>query len=949
MENPFKQAKELKKKLELSELRFRAVAQTATDGIIITDQYSNILFANLKAFEMFGYSEEELLGSNLSRLMPEKYRTGHQKGIERFLTTRTPKLIGHTVEVEGLKKDATEFPIELSLSYWEEENKAYFTGIIRDITSRKKTLQELELLQSIITEVVKTNDFLAALEVSLRKICQSLDWDYGEAWIAADDQQSMYFAPVCYSKTDSVKEFIEESKKINIGFDEGMRMKVFKESKAVWNPDASDPARGLYRAPLAKKANLKACLSVPIRSENRVIASILFFKHTYEEENIHVKNIITSIADQLGILLQRIRTEEALRQSEAKFRLLAENSTDMIARLKPDGTLLYVSPSSELLVGFKPEELIGKNAFEFYHPDDLELMRKAYANVVEIPEIATVRYRTLRKDGTYIWVESTGRNIKNDKGEIIEIHGATRDISQTKEAEEALKQSEEALRKINTELENKVAKRTAQLEKQKEDIYSVLMQAPAMIALGRGPELTFELANPLYLKVVGRTSEIIGKSVLEVFPEIKGQPVYDILMNVFKTGERFIGSEVLVKLDTNNDGIEENLYFNFVYEPVRNSKGEVNGILTHAIEVTNQVHARKQLEESEERFRTLADNIPNLAWMAYASGAVFWYNKRWYEYTGTTPEQMEGWGWQSVHDPEELPSVLERWKASIETGKRFDMVFPLKGADGMFRPFLTRVVPIKDNDGNIIRWFGTNTDVSEVENKNKELQKINNDLDNFIYTASHDLKAPVSNIEGLLNTMLDSLSEESKNNDDFKAVFALMEKSIARFKTTILDLTEITKVQKQSAEDIETINCSEIIDDVKFLIQDKINEAGALVNIDTSECNSWNFSRKNFHSIVYNLLSNAIKYRDPQRPLEIAISTRNQDKYVVLIVQDNGLGISSANKEKMFTMFKRFHDHVEGTGIGLYIVKRIIENAGGRIEVESEVGKGSIFKVFFRT
>lgn len=114
-----------------------------------------------------------------------------------------------------------------------------------------------------------------------------------------------------------------------------------------------------------------------------------------------------------------------------------------------------------------------------------------------------------------------------------------------------------------------------------------------------------------------------------------------------------------------------------------------------------------------ERFRDLAENIPTLCWMANADGFITWYNRRWYEYTGTTPEQMEGWGWQSVHDPVELPKVLERWQRSIATGEPFDMVFPLRSASGKFSSFLTRVSPTFDSAGAVSGWYGINTDISE--------------------------------------------------------------------------------------------------------------------------------------------------------------------------------------------------------------------------------------------
>jgi PAS domain S-box-containing protein len=145
--------------------------------------------------------------------------------------------------------------------------------------------------------------------------------------------------------------------------------------------------------------------------------------------------------------------------------------------------------------------------------------------------------------------------------------------------------------------------------------------------------------------------------------------------------------------------------------------------------------AEAALRESEEKLRLMADTISQLAWMARPDGHIFWYNRGWYDYTGTTPSQMEGWGWQSVHDPAALPKVLENWKASIATGEPFEMVFPLRGADGRFRPFLTRVNPLRDEAGRILHWFGTNTDISE--------QKRAEDASRFLADASATLAAVV--------------------------------------------------------------------------------------------------------------------------------------------------------------------------------------------------------------
>src|ERR1043166_5687639 len=155
-------------------------------------------------------------------------------------------------------------------------------------------------------------------------------------------------------------------------------------------------------------------------------------------------------------------------------------------------------------------------------------------------------------------------------------------------------------------------------------------------------------------------------------------------------------------------------------------KGRRIGDETRMLGIVQDVTERKTVEEalrrSEEEFRALANAIPQLVWMANPDGWIFWYNQRWYEYTGTRPEQMEGWGWESVHDPAVLPAVLVRWKDSIASGEPFEMTFPIRGSDGKFRPFLTRVVPIRDQQGAVTRWFGTNTDISEEVSARQELR-----------------------------------------------------------------------------------------------------------------------------------------------------------------------------------------------------------------------------------
>jgi signal transduction histidine kinase len=251
---------------------------------------------------------------------------------------------------------------------------------------------------------------------------------------------------------------------------------------------------------------------------------------------------------------------------------------------------------------------------------------------------------------------------------------------------------------------------------------------------------------------------------------------------------------------------------------------------------------------------------------------------------------------------------------------------------------------------NKVEEYSENIKENNVEllAKNKQLTKINNDLDNFIYTASHDLKAPISNIEGLMHVLIQNLPEEVREKPTIKKVASMIEQSVNRFKSTILDLTEISKLQKQVGENTSIINLHELIEEVKFDMESEIEKTKAQIFTDLQNCNEVDFSEKNLRSIVYNLISNAIKYHSTERKPQIDISCRKEEGFYVIKVRDNGLGIDPAQHDKIFSMFKRVHTHVDGSGVGLYIVKRIIENSGDRIELESEVGKGSTFTVYLK-
>jgi len=234
----------------------------------------------------------------------------------------------------------------------------------------------------------------------------------------------------------------------------------------------------------------------------------------------------------------------------------------------------------------------------------------------------------------------------------------------------------------------------------------------------------------------------------------------------------------------------------------------------------------------------------------------------------------------------------------------------------------------------------------ELAAANTQLTRTNVDLDNFIYTASHDLKAPITNIEGLLDTLRHELPEQPPTGE-VAYILDLMQESVERFQRTIEHLTAVSKLQKEHDPPVAQVALAPVLEDVRQDLAPLLRQTGGRLHLRVAACPPLRFAEKNLRSVLYNLLSNALKYRHPNRVPEVRVRCHQADGFTVLEVQDNGLGLDLAHETQLFAMFQRLHTHVEGSGLGLYMVKRIMENAGGNITVQSRVGEGTTFSIYF--
>lgn len=247
----------------------------------------------------------------------------------------------------------------------------------------------------------------------------------------------------------------------------------------------------------------------------------------------------------------------------------------------------------------------------------------------------------------------------------------------------------------------------------------------------------------------------------------------------------------------------------------------------------------------------------------------------------------------------------------------------------------------KKTNGVIITFVDITSRITAL----KDLEKVNADHNTFIYAVSHDIKQPLS-IISLIGDVL-SNAFNTQNNDQFEKGIETMKRSVMNMKRILDDFTEHIKVKADLSAAGERINIENICEDVILALKDEIHKEEVKITSEfkTSEIQ---FSRKNARSIVYNLLSNAIKYKDPAKPLKISIQTKKVKNYALLSIQDNGMGIDKEHHKMIFKKFTRINNITEGTGLGLYIVSTMIENNGGKIEVKSIPGEGSVFKVYFK-
>jgi PAS domain S-box-containing protein len=392
------------------------------------------------------------------------------------------------------------------------------------------------------------------------------------------------------------------------------------------------------------------------------------------------------------------------------------------------------------------------------------------------------------------------------------------------------------------------------------------------------------------------------------------------------------------------------------------------------LDITERRKAEEELRLTTERFRLLADSMPQFVWTADPAGNLTYFNRSVYEFSGLTPAEVADDGWLQIVHPHDRELNLKRWLHSIRTGEKFFLEHRFRRHDGVYRWQLSRAIPQHDEEGRIQMWVGTSTDVhdqktfaqeleqqvvqrtKELEQSNEDLVKSNNELARFAYVASHDLQEPLRKIQTFSSRILEK--EHANLSDSGREYFNRMQKAAGRMQTLIEDLLAYSRTNTAERK-FETIALEKILDEIRDDFKDTIHEKKAVIEVkEVCEATIIPFQ---FRQMMNNLVSNALKFSQADVPPRIEIRSRiaagqalsqetlSPDKnYCHITIADNGIGFEPQFSERIFVLFQKLHgkDEYEGTGIGLAIVKKIVENHEGFIVATGEPGAGARFDIY---
>lgn len=626
----------------------------------------------------------------------------------------------------------------------------------------------------------------------------------------------------------------------------------------------------------------------------------------------------------------RKSAETALRENEELFRGAFEDTNVATVLTDIDNRFLRTNAAFARLFGFSMEEMVGMSLVDVTHPDDL---MESYDRRQELLAMRATHFhmekRYRHRDGHIFWGLTNVALVRNAEGLPLRYVGQIQDITERKRAEDALRVAEARFR-------------------------TLIEQSIVGFYVFQDDRLVY--VNPKMTEIFGFSSEdLTSRPVLDfIIAEDRPQAQKNIR-------NRLDGRVASIRYQhrmTHSDG-------RILHVEVHGTRAEHNGkpaILGILLDITERHQVEAALQESEARYRFLAEAMPQIVWTARPNGELDYYNRRWYDYTSLSYEQTMADSWELTLHPDDFARAREMWEVACRTSNEFEVEYRLKRAsDGEYRWHLGRAVPRRNSAGEIIQWVGTCTDIDDqkraqdalellnaelehrIQERTAELEAANKELESFSYSVSHDLRAPLRAVDGFARILVENFSHQM--SDEAREHLKEVRDSARDMGRLVDDLLAFSRLGRQEVR-MQLVHPERLVR--QCLGEMRMEQEGRQVEIIVAALAPCQGDAGLLKQVWANILANALKYTRKREHARIEIGCQpdtEREGTVVYTVRDNGVGFDMRFAHKLFGVFQRLHraEEYEGTGVGLAIVQRIVHRHGGRVWANARLGEGAAF------
>ncbi|TRX60509.1 PAS domain S-box protein [Fulvivirga sp. M361] len=461
----------------------------------------------------------------------------------------------------------------------------------------------------------------------------------------------------------------------------------------------------------------------------------------------------------------------------------------------------------------------------------------------------------------------------------------------------------------------------------------VFDDSPELIAIFSGEDFKISYANKSFKNLFPKR-ELSGRQLAKVLPEVEEQGFLDLMLKVRTTGKGITRKEVAAVIDYKGNGEVETRYFNFTYRSIIEKDQPFKSIISHAVDVTNQVEKRFKVEEEEQFLRLISETLPQHVWVLLPQREIEFMNDSGLKFYGLEAVKKLGFIEESVH-PEEKNDFRKRMALALSEGKRVRGEYRFKNWDGEYCWHMLHALPMRDDQDVFSKLVVSCTDINEqkISQKNK---------DDFMGVASHELKTPLTSVKAYTQLLQEHL--ENSGDDLASNYLEKTNNSVRKLEKFVSDLLDISRIQRGKLTLEKTqMSITALIKNVVDNLQ--VTSKSHKINTEIGRQNVFvHADQARVEQVLVNLINNAIKYSPESK--EVIISLKKKMDYVEISVQDFGIGIPETDLDNVFDRFYRVSEHqnkISGLGIGLNISKEIVHLHHGKVWVESKLKEGSIF------